>query len=193
MIPPDLQQALQRVQNGTDTPADLEAVRAALQTRLITLAPATRTVTVGGNTEGTVIVTGDGNTVQVLHGAAAEKLRQIEIDDLTARHLRAVADDWQYLTITTRGDDRRLPLEGGFFMLQARPRPQLRPTDPPLPDIEPTTPRLADAGDLDPRDMLRTADQENDRRSGTPKTAEPPPPVPLDTVMQNDEHLAILG
>jgi HEAT repeat protein len=193
MIPPDLQQALQRLQNGTDTSADLEAVRAALQTRLITLAPATRTVTVGGNTEGTVIVTGDGNTVQVLHGAAAEKLRQIEIDDLTARYLRAVADDWQYLTITTRGDDRRLPLEGVFFMLQARPRPQLRPTDPPLPDIEPTTPRLADAGDLDPRDMLRTADQENDRRSGAPKTAEPPPPVPLDTVMQTDEHLAILG
>ena len=123
MIPPDLQQALQRVQNGTDTPADLEVVRAALQTRLITLAPATRTVTVGGNTEGTVIVTGDGNTVQVLHGAAAEKLRQIEIDDLTARYLRAVADDWQYLTITTRGEDRRLPLEGVFFMLQARPRP----------------------------------------------------------------------
>jgi len=193
MIPPDLQQALQRVQNGTDTPADLEAVRAALQTRLITLAPATRTVTVGGNTEGTVIVTGDGNTVQVLHGAAAEKLRQIEIDDLTERYLRAVADDWQYLTITTRGDDRRLPLEGVFFMLQARPRPQPRPTDPPLPDIESTEQRLADAGDLDPRDMLRTADQENDRRSGAPKTAEPPPPVPLDTVMQTDEHLAILG
>jgi HEAT repeat protein len=193
MNPSDLQQALQRLHDGTDTPADLEAVRAALQTRLITLAPATRTVTVGGNTEGTVIVTGDGNTVQVLHGAAAEKLRQIEIDDLTARYLRAVADDWQYLTITTRGDDRRLPLEGVFFMLQARPRPQPRPTDPPLPDIESTEQRLADAGDLDPRDMLRTADQENDRRSGAPKTAEPPPPVPLDTVMQTDEHLAILG
>jgi HEAT repeat protein len=193
MIPPELHQALQRLHDGTDTPADLEAVRAALQTRLITLAPATRTVTVGGNTEGTVIVTGDGNTVQVLHGAAAEKLRQIEIDDLTERYLRAVADDWQYLTITTRGDDRRLPLEGVFFMLQARPRPQPRPTDPPLPDIESTEQRLADAGDLDPRDMLRTADQENDRRSGAPKTAEPPPPVPLDTVMQTDEHLAILG
>jgi HEAT repeat protein len=129
----------------------------------------------------------------VLHGAAAEKLRQIEIDDLTERYLRAVADDWQYLTITTRGEDRRLPLEGVFFMLQARPRPQPRPTDPPLPDIESTEQRLADAGDLDPRDMLRTADQENDRRSGAPKTAEPPPPVPLDTVMQTDEHLAILG
>jgi HEAT repeat protein len=193
MIPPDLHQALQRLHDGTDTPADLEVVRAAMQTRLITLAPATRTVTVGGNTEGTVIVTGDGNTVQVLHGAAAEKLRQIEIDDLTERYLRAVADDWQYLTITTRGDDRRLPLEGVFFMLQARPRPQPRPTDPPLPDIESTEQRLADAGDLDPRDMLRTADQENDRRSGAPKTAEPPPPVPLDTVMQTDEHLAILG
>jgi len=193
MIPPDLHQALQRLHDGTDTPADLEVVRAALQTRLITLAPATRTVTVGGNTEGTVIVTGDGNTVQVLHGAAAEKLRQIEIDDLTARYLRAVADDWQYLTITTRGEDRRLPLEGVFFMLQARPRPQPRPTDPPSPDIEPTEQRLADAGDLDPRDMLRTADQENDRRSGAPKTAGLPPPVPLDTVMQTDEHLAILG
>ena len=193
MNPSDLQQALQRLQNGTDTSADLEAVRAALQANLITLAPAARAVTVGGNSEGTVIVTGDGNTVQVLHGAAAEKLRQIEIDDLTERYLRAVADDWQYLTITTRGDDRRLPLEGVFFMLQARPRPQPRPTDPPLPDIESTEQRLADAGDLDPRDMLRTADQENDRRSGAPKTAEPPPPVPLDTVMQTDEHLAILG
>jgi HEAT repeat protein len=193
MNPSDLQQALQRLQNGTDTSADLEAVRAALQANLITLAPAARAVTVGGNSEGTVIVTGDGNTVQVLHGAAAEKLRQIEIDDLTARYLRAVADDWQYLTITTRGDDRRLPLKGVFFMLQARPRPQPRPTDPPSPDIEPTAPRLADAGDLDPRDMLRTADQENDRRSGAPKTAGLPPPVPLDTVMQTDEHLAILG
>ncbi len=179
MIPSDLHQALQRLQNGTDTSADLEAVRAALQASLITLAPATRTVTVGGNTEGTVIVTGDGNTVQVLHGAAAEKLRQIEIDDLTARYLRAVADDWQYLTITTRGEDRRLPLEGVFFMLQARPRPQPRPTDPPLPDIESTEQRLADAGDLDPRDMLRTADQENDRRSAPPKPPSRPHPCRL--------------
>jgi HEAT repeat protein len=193
MIPPELHQALQRLHDGTDTPADLEAVRAALQARLIALAPATRTVTVGGNTEGTVIVTGDGNTVQVLHGAAAEKLRQIEINDLTAKYLRAVADDWQYLTIPTRGEDRRLPLEGVFFMLQARPRPQPRPTDPPLPDIEPTTPRLADAGHLDPLDASRDPDQENDRRSGAPKTAEPPPPVPLDTVLQTDEHLVILG
>ncbi|WP_028459444.1 HEAT repeat domain-containing protein [Chloroflexus sp. Y-396-1] len=193
MIPPDLQQALQRLHDGTDTPADLEAVRAALQTRLITLAPATRTVTVGGNTEGTVIVTGDGNTVQVLHGAAAEKLRQIEIDDLTERYLRAVADDWQYLTITTRGEDRRLPLEGVFFMLQARPRPQSRPTDPPSPDIEPTAQRLADAGHPDPLDASRAPDQEHDRRSGDPKAAGLPPPVPLETVLQTDEHLAILG
>jgi HEAT repeat protein len=193
MIPPDLQQALQRVQNGTDTPADLEAVRAALQANLITLAPAARAVTVGGNSEGTVIVTGDGNTVQVLHGAAAEKLRQIEIDDLTERYLRAVADDWQYLTITTRGEDRRLPLEGVFFMLQARPRPQPRPTDPPSPDIEPTAPRLADAGHPDPLDASRAPDQEHDRRSGDPKAAGLPPPVPLETVLQTDEHLAILG
>jgi len=193
MIPPDLHQALQRLHDGTDTPADLEVVRAALQTRLITLAPATRTVTVGGNTEGTVIVTGDGNTVQVLHGTAAEKLRQIEIDDLTARYLRAVADDWQYLTITTRGEDRRLPLEGVFFMLQARPRPQPRPTDPPSPDIEPTEQRLADAGHPDPLDASRAPDQEHDRRSGDPKAAGLPPPVPLETVLQTDEHLAILG
>jgi HEAT repeat protein len=193
MIPPELHQALQRLHDGIDTSADLEVVRAALQTRLITLAPATRTVTVGGNTEGTVIVTGDGNTVQVLHGAAAEKLRQIEIDDLTARYLRAVADDWQYLTITTRGDDRRLPLEGVFFMLQARPRPQPRPTDPPSPDIEPTEQRLADAGHPDPLDASRAPDQEHDRRSGDPKAAGLPPPVPLETVLQTDEHLAILG
>jgi hypothetical protein len=193
MIPPDLHQALQRLHDGTDTPADLEVVRAAMQTRLITLAPATRTVTVGGNTEGTVIVTGDGNTVQVLHGAAAEKLRQIEIDDLTARYLRAVADDWQYLTITTRGEDRRLPLEGVFFMLQARPRPQPRPTDPPSPDIEPTEQRLADAGHPDPLDASRAPDQEHDRRSGDPKAAGLPPPVPLETVLQTDEHLTILG
>jgi HEAT repeat protein len=129
----------------------------------------------------------------VLHGAAAEKLRQIEIDDLTERYLRAVADDWQYLTITTRGEDRRLPLEGVFFMLQARPRPQPRPTDPPLPDIEPTAPRLADAGHPDPLDASRAPDQEHDRRSGDPKAAGLPPPVPLETVLQTDEHLAILG
>jgi HEAT repeat protein len=193
MIPPELHQALQRLHDGTDTPADLEAVRAALQTRLITLAPATRTVTVGGNSEGTVIVTGDGNTVQVLHGAAAEKLRQIEIDDLTERYLRAVADDWQYLTITTRGEDRRLPLEGVFFMFQARPRSQPWPTDPPSPDIEPTEQRLADAGHPDPLDASRAPDQKHDRRSGDPKAAGLPPPVPLETVLQTDEHLAILG
>ena len=175
MIPPELHQALQRLHDGTDTPADLEAVRAALQARLIALAPATRTVTVGGNTEGTVIVTGDGNTVQVLHGAAAEKLRQIEIDDLTERYLRAVADDWQYLTITTRGEDRRLPLEGVFFMFQARPRSQPWPTDPPSPDIEPTEQRLADAGHPDPLDASRAPDQEHDRRSGDPKAAGLPP------------------
>jgi HEAT repeat protein len=78
-------------------------------------------------------------------------------------------------------------------MLQARPRPQPRPTDPPSPDIEPTEQRLADAGHPDPLDASRAPDQEHDRRSGDPKAAGLPPPVPLETVLQTDEHLAILG
>jgi WD40 repeat protein len=59
MIPQDLQQALQRLKDGTHTPADLEALRHAVQTGQVTLATGERAVALGGSADGAIIITGD--------------------------------------------------------------------------------------------------------------------------------------
>ncbi|MEJ5343928.1 MAG: HEAT repeat domain-containing protein [Chloroflexus sp.] len=186
MIPPALQQVLQRLGDGTYMPADLEAVRIALQQGLIS-----RTVTVDGNTEQSVIVTGDGKVVLVLHGSAAE---QVNLADLTGHYLDTVIKDWKNLTITAHGEDRKVPLTGVFFMLQARPRPEKSPSAPPSPDLDPTAQRLADAGyDTSAYpDPARDGERHADDRERKPPPP-PLPPVPLETVLQTGDHLVILG
>ena len=96
------------------------------------------------------------------------------LDDLTARYRRAVAEEWRDLTVTVHGEERRLPLERVFFMLQARERPEPKPTEPPRPDLDPAGARLQDAG-------------------APPPPQPPPPPVPLEAALAKGEHMALLG
>src|SRR5258708_10018061 len=71
-----LEAALGRIQAGAQTPADLEVLRRALRAGTITIASASgqRAVAIGGNAEGAVILTGDGNQV-VIQGLSAEALQ----------------------------------------------------------------------------------------------------------------------
>ena len=177
MSPPDLQQALQRLKDGTHTPADLEALRHALQAGQIALATGERAVAIGGSAESVVVVTGEGNFVQVLQGPAAETVQRLSpqfLDRLTERYLRSLTEEWQFLTVSVHGEDRRLPLERVFFMLQARERPEAKLTEPPRPDLDPAAARFQDAG-------------------APPVPKPPPPPVPLETVLGKGENLVLLG
>ena len=70
------------------------------------------------------------------------------LNDLIARYRRAVAEEWRYLTVTVHGEERRLPLERVFFMLQARERPEPKGTEPPRPDLDPAELRFQHAGVL---------------------------------------------
>jgi HEAT repeat protein len=177
MSPPDLQQALQRLKDGTHTPADLEALRHALQAGQIALATGERAVAIGGSAESVVVVTGEGNFVQVLQGPAAETVQRLSpqfLDRLTERYLRSLTEEWQFLTVSVHGEDRCLPLERVFFMLQARERPEAKLTEPPRPDLDPAAARFQDAG-------------------APPAPKPPPPPVPLETVLGKGENLVLLG
>jgi HEAT repeat protein len=177
MIPPDLQQALQRLKDGTHTPADLETLRRALSTGQIAIATGERAVAAGAGIQDSVIVTGEGNVVQVLQGPAAETVQRLSpqfLDRLTERYLRSLTEEWQFLTVSVHGEDRRLPLERVFFMLQARERPAAKLTEPPRPDLDPAAARFQDAG-------------------APPVPKPPPPPVPLETVLGKGENLVLLG
>jgi HEAT repeat protein/energy-coupling factor transporter ATP-binding protein EcfA2 len=59
-------------------------------------------------------------------------------------------------------------------MLQARERPEPKPTEPPRPDLDPAGARLQDAG-------------------APPPPQPPPPPVPLEAALAKGEHMALLG
>jgi predicted NACHT family NTPase len=96
------------------------------------------------------------------------------LDDRTKRYLGILAKDWSHLTVTVHGEERRLPLERVFFMLQARERPEPKPTEPPRPDLDPAGARLQDAG-------------------APPPPQPPPPPVPLEAALAKGEHMALLG
>jgi HEAT repeat protein len=96
------------------------------------------------------------------------------LNDRTARYRHAVAEEWRDLTVTVHGEERRLPLERVFFMLQARERPEPEPTEPPRSDLDPARARLQDAG-------------------APPPPQPPPPPVPLEAALAKGEHMALLG
>jgi HEAT repeat protein len=123
-----------------------------------------------GNVENSNIVQGDHNTLS-LGTPALSAARQKE---LTERYLRSLADAWQSLTVSVHGEDRCLPLERVFFMLQARERPEAKLTEPPRPDLDPAAARFQDAG-------------------VPPAPKPPPPPVPLETVLGKGENLVLLG
>jgi hypothetical protein len=58
-LPPELKQALERLQAGITDAADLETLRRALQAGQIVLATGERAVALGGSAEGALIITGD--------------------------------------------------------------------------------------------------------------------------------------
>ncbi len=58
-LPPDLLQALQRLKDGTHTPADVETIRRTLRQGHITIATGQRAVALGGSADSAVIVTGE--------------------------------------------------------------------------------------------------------------------------------------
>jgi len=76
-----------------------------------------------GNVENSIIIQGDHNTLS-LGAPALSAARQKE---LTERYLRSLTEEWQFLTVSVHGEDRCLPLERVFFMLQARERPEAKP------------------------------------------------------------------
>jgi HEAT repeat protein len=123
-----------------------------------------------GNVENSNIVQGDHNTLS-LGAPALSAARQKE---LTERYLRSLTEEWQFLTVSVHGEDRCLPLERVFFMLQARERPEAKLTELPRPDLDPATARFQDAG-------------------APPAPKPPPPPVPLETVLGKGENLVLLG
>jgi HEAT repeat protein len=199
-LPPELKQALERLQTGITDAADLEALRRALQAGQIALATGERAVALGGSAEGVVIVTGEGNVVQVLQGPAAETVQRLSpqsLDSLTERYLHRLAEAWQSLTVSVHGEERHPPLERVFFMLQARQRPEPKPTEPPRADIETTQTRLEDAGYVWPLDWPQPKEKDAGSKSkdekSLPALPPPPPPVPLETVLGKGENLVLLG
>ncbi len=60
----DLRQTLQRLQDGTLTPADEQTLLRALKERRITIVTGERAVALGSNLCNSVIVTSNGNSVQ---------------------------------------------------------------------------------------------------------------------------------
>ena len=62
-----LAEILERIGRGQETPEDIRILRHAVQTGQVTLATGERAVALGGSADGAIIVTGDGNIVQVLN------------------------------------------------------------------------------------------------------------------------------
>jgi hypothetical protein len=58
-LPPELKQALERLQAGVTDAADLETIRRALQAGQIVIATGERAVAIGGSADGAIIITGD--------------------------------------------------------------------------------------------------------------------------------------
>ncbi len=84
----DLHQALQRLKDGTLTPADEQTLLRALKERRITIATGERAVALGGSADGAVIVTGDNNIVLVLDAS-----RHRHLEHFLDRHRRAWLGD----------------------------------------------------------------------------------------------------
>jgi hypothetical protein len=76
-IPPALAGVIERFTSGAYTPADLDLLREALRTGQIAIVTGERAVSLGGNADGAVIVTGDHNRIIILQGHAATVAREL--------------------------------------------------------------------------------------------------------------------
>jgi hypothetical protein len=70
----ELRLLLKRIEDGSHSPADLDALRGALRGGSIVLATGQRAVAVGGDASGATIVTGDGNVLLHLPPGATQEL-----------------------------------------------------------------------------------------------------------------------
>jgi hypothetical protein len=74
---PSLAGVIERFTSGVYTPADLDLLREALRAGQIAIATGERAVSLGGNADGAVIVTGDHNQIIILQGNAATVAREL--------------------------------------------------------------------------------------------------------------------
>jgi len=72
-----LAEILERIGRGQETPEDIRILRHAVQTGQVTLATGERAVALGGSADGAIIVTGDGNIVQVLSARQRADLERL--------------------------------------------------------------------------------------------------------------------
>jgi len=135
VLTPALQQALQRIRNGSQDPADLEILRRAVLASQVTLAAGERAIAFGGNVNDAVLVTGDGNIIAVFKGPDAETICQTfqqTLDAIAADRyasalqeyfmvLREYCKNLPYLTLYDVRPPRRL--DEVYVPLRACPRP----------------------------------------------------------------------
>ncbi|MEA5550868.1 hypothetical protein VB713_07750 [Anabaena cylindrica UHCC 0172] len=83
-MPENLQEIINRIENGIGTEADVQALVSAVESKQITLATGERAVSFGGDVSDVVIVTGDKNIV--IKGTSAEEIKQVfcKIEQLAA-------------------------------------------------------------------------------------------------------------
>ncbi|MCS7289077.1 MAG: HEAT repeat domain-containing protein, partial [Roseiflexus sp.] len=172
-LPPDVRAALQRIRDGSRDPADLDALRRALAAGQVQIVSGDRAVAVGASVNDAVIVTGDGNVITIIKGAASDLLAAAEYDRLTQRYLASVAERWSWLAPEETGS--RIPLTDVYVMLEALPVPPPKPLSEP-PDL--------------PAEL-----HERLEHAGLPPSAPQPPPRPvaLAEALGAADHLVILG
>ncbi|MDW8234099.1 MAG: NACHT domain-containing protein [Roseiflexaceae bacterium] len=172
-LPPDVRAALQRIRDGSRDPADLDALRRALAAGQVQIVSGDRAVAVGASVNDAVIVTGDGNVITIIKGAASDLLAAAEYDRLTQRYLASVAERWSWLAPEETGS--RIPLTDVYVMLEALPVPPPKPFNEP-PDL--------------PAEL-----HERLEHAGLPPSAPQPPPRPvaLAEALGAADHLVILG
>lgn len=137
MLTPELQQAMQRIRNGSQDQTDLEILRRAVLASQVTLAAGERAIACGSVNEA-VLVTGDGNIIAVFKGPDAETIRQTfqqALDVIAADRyasalqeyflaLREYCKNLPYLTLYGVRPHRRL--DEVYVPLRVCPRPSER-------------------------------------------------------------------
>lgn len=101
---------------------------------------------------------------------------QEDLAGRTTEYLASVESDWQSLLITVDGEDRKIPLERVFFMLEARRRPEREPLETPPPDLDPASQARWQAAGIEPAALPI-----------------PSPPISLKEALQEAEQMVLLG
>ncbi len=130
--PVNLQDVLKRIEDGTHTDQDLEALRRAIERGQVIVVTGERAVAIGGNANDVIIIIGDQNVV--VKGPSAETLRAVFAEFLGSPRPRIPTAelllpylDWlirQHSTLELRGIRRAghapaVPLERVYAALQA--------------------------------------------------------------------------